>query len=248
MNYAIPFGRLATATASAAAPSFDWSDPKNLVVKNPNGTVARVVSADRVSDRVHVTLDAMVNTDSGNYSKGMTMVFDALTGRHRYSKAKLERSFNWGYIYELFCDKHGSVVDTTPIPKEGDVYVIFSTGMGLFYSLETGLCRHLEEDPGLRLKRKPSTTLGELLSAKQRPAPAPTPTPALRSTPPFFLVWNPKGPRSPSFRHGTRKSAEMEAQRLSQQNPGQEFYVLAPVARATTAKPVTPKTEMITLA
>lgn len=48
--------------------------------------------------------------------------------------------------------------------------------------------------------------------------------------PPFWLVWRRFG-RSPVFEHESYQSARAEAERLSRANPGQAFYVLAPVAR-----------------
>jgi hypothetical protein len=48
--------------------------------------------------------------------------------------------------------------------------------------------------------------------------------------PPFWLVWNRRG-RKPVFEHDSYVSARREAERLSRANPGEAFYVLAPVAR-----------------
>ena len=47
---------------------------------------------------------------------------------------------------------------------------------------------------------------------------------------PFWLVWNPQG-HSPQYQHSSTHSAEAEAKRLARNNPGQEFYVLAPIAK-----------------
>lgn len=48
--------------------------------------------------------------------------------------------------------------------------------------------------------------------------------------PPFWLVWNRRG-RKPVFEHESYHSARAEAERLARRNPGEAFYVLAPVAR-----------------
>ncbi len=44
----------------------------------------------------------------------------------------------------------------------------------------------------------------------------------------FWMVWSPIG-RAPTFRHLTKKSAQDEATRLANQNPGNPFIVLAAV-------------------
>lgn len=41
----------------------------------------------------------------------------------------------------------------------------------------------------------------------------------------FWLVWNPEG-RAPTKRHGTKVSAEQEASRLAEKEPGRSFYVM----------------------
>jgi hypothetical protein len=47
---------------------------------------------------------------------------------------------------------------------------------------------------------------------------------------PFFLVWNPtRG--APTVKQATYGIAENEAKRLARQAPGEEFFVLACVAR-----------------
>lgn len=46
---------------------------------------------------------------------------------------------------------------------------------------------------------------------------------------PFWLVWTEKG-ALPKFKHPSRFSADKEAMRLAEAIPGQEFYVLEPVA------------------
>lgn len=53
----------------------------------------------------------------------------------------------------------------------------------------------------------------------------------------FYVVWNPNG-GSPRVRHQCEESAKQEALRLAEQNPGQEFIVLASVgtARKVTAE------------
>jgi hypothetical protein len=42
----------------------------------------------------------------------------------------------------------------------------------------------------------------------------------------FFIVWNPKGQRPPTFRHGTFGQASNEATRLARENPGADFFVM----------------------
>jgi hypothetical protein len=44
---------------------------------------------------------------------------------------------------------------------------------------------------------------------------------------PFWIVWNPSGNGS-HYRHDDPIAAEIEAERLAEQNPGQKFYVLEP--------------------
>jgi len=46
--------------------------------------------------------------------------------------------------------------------------------------------------------------------------------------PPFWLVWSPSGDREPRFKHADSGAAEREAERLADQHPGREFYVLQP--------------------
>jgi len=41
----------------------------------------------------------------------------------------------------------------------------------------------------------------------------------------FWLVWCPRG-GTPTVRHFTRNSADAEAERLAEANPGKEFYVV----------------------
>ncbi len=55
---------------------------------------------------------------------------------------------------------------------------------------------------------------------------------------PFFLVWNPNGPRNPSFRHTTLEAATTEARRLAEQAPGQEFIILAAVRSVKRVDPL----------
>ncbi|ASY44999.1 hypothetical protein CJD35_11515 [Sphingobium xenophagum] len=50
------------------------------------------------------------------------------------------------------------------------------------------------------------------------------------AAPPFWLVWCRRG-RQPVYEHESYHSARAEAERLSRCNPGEAFYVLAPVAR-----------------
>lgn len=44
---------------------------------------------------------------------------------------------------------------------------------------------------------------------------------------PFFLVWSPSGSTPPTFKHQSRQSAVVEAERLARANRGQKFFVLA---------------------
>lgn len=48
----------------------------------------------------------------------------------------------------------------------------------------------------------------------------------------FYLVWNPQA-GTPTYRHETEDSAISEAKRLAAKNPGQEFFVMASIGRAT---------------
>lgn len=48
--------------------------------------------------------------------------------------------------------------------------------------------------------------------------------------PPFYLVWNPQR-GLPAFQHPTMQEAEEEAKRLARDNPGENFFVLAPMHR-----------------
>lgn len=54
----------------------------------------------------------------------------------------------------------------------------------------------------------------------------------------FWLVWSPQGGTPPSRRHATEDAAREEAERLSRQAPGDEFYVLASKAVVRTVRPV----------
>lgn len=49
---------------------------------------------------------------------------------------------------------------------------------------------------------------------------------------PFWLVWSPGGERPPRYRHPDLLSATIEADRLAAANPGQKFFVLAPICSA----------------
>lgn len=74
---------------------------------------------------------------------------------------------------------------------------------------------------GYQLRRKDKNmeySLYEYLSAQQRAATAP------------FLVFNATKGGAPTFKHPTRSSAEAEARRLANLNPGQAFYVLGSVS------------------
>ncbi|WP_042297134.1 hypothetical protein [Paraburkholderia bannensis] len=44
---------------------------------------------------------------------------------------------------------------------------------------------------------------------------------------PFYLVWSPTGQTPPTFKHQSRQSAVMEAERLARAHRGQKFFVLA---------------------
>jgi hypothetical protein len=48
---------------------------------------------------------------------------------------------------------------------------------------------------------------------------------------PGFYVWNPEG-RYPNYTHMTLRAASDEAKRLAAQNPGKQFFVMAPAAVA----------------
>ena len=45
----------------------------------------------------------------------------------------------------------------------------------------------------------------------------------------FWLVWNPNG-HAPTRTHETRRSAELEAERLARMNRGQRFIVLQSIS------------------
>lgn len=47
----------------------------------------------------------------------------------------------------------------------------------------------------------------------------------------FYVVWNPSR-GNPMFRHPNIDSAKKEAERLAQQNSGQEFFVLRAMSRS----------------
>lgn len=51
-----------------------------------------------------------------------------------------------------------------------------------------------------------------------------------REAEPFWIVWNPSGPRPPAVRHYDEREAITEAERLARAHPGQTFIVLATVA------------------
>jgi len=48
----------------------------------------------------------------------------------------------------------------------------------------------------------------------------------------FWMVWNPVG-RAPTYKHGNRGSAQREAERLAEGNPGHSFYVLHAISRSS---------------
>lgn len=50
----------------------------------------------------------------------------------------------------------------------------------------------------------------------------------MMADPTFWLVWSPNGEQPPRIRHPDEASAEQEAGRLADLNPGREFYVLQP--------------------
>ena len=54
----------------------------------------------------------------------------------------------------------------------------------------------------------------------------------------FWMVWNPAG-RMPAYRHPGRQSAQIEAERLAEANPGQSFYVLHAISRSARPPNVT---------
>lgn len=51
---------------------------------------------------------------------------------------------------------------------------------------------------------------------------------------PYFLVWN-ETTKYTAYKHESRLSAEVEAQRLAKENRGHTFVVLAPVRSFTSA-------------
>ncbi|MFC0305156.1 hypothetical protein ACFSTI_20875 [Rhizorhabdus histidinilytica] len=55
--------------------------------------------------------------------------------------------------------------------------------------------------------------------------------------PPFYVVWCEDG-ASPTRKHDREYQAEQEAKRLSRENPGKKFCVLAPVTRIVTQQTV----------
>lgn len=52
----------------------------------------------------------------------------------------------------------------------------------------------------------------------------------MSDAPPFYLVWR-QGGGSPVVKHAHRDTAEREAEKLTRANPGEVFFVLAPVTR-----------------
>lgn len=60
----------------------------------------------------------------------------------------------------------------------------------------------------------------------------------------FWLVWNPNG-RNPTYRHTTRESAQIEAERLAALNPRQSFFVLKAAGGALANQPVAVPFKMV---
>lgn len=58
----------------------------------------------------------------------------------------------------------------------------------------------------------------------------------LDPSPAFYLVHSDRGPSTKA--HPTREAAEAEALQLAVRNPGTDFYVMAPVAKASVNRPV----------
>lgn len=58
----------------------------------------------------------------------------------------------------------------------------------------------------------------------------------------FYLVWSPTGTHPPKYRHETRQAAKTEAERLAQQCPGKQFFVLAALSLSS----IPPVTENLT--
>ncbi|MEM7213290.1 MAG: hypothetical protein AAF479_15625 [Pseudomonadota bacterium] len=52
----------------------------------------------------------------------------------------------------------------------------------------------------------------------------------------FWMVWNPNG-RAPTYCHPTRDSANREAERLAEENPGQQFIILKAVGGFEVQRP-----------
>ncbi len=46
----------------------------------------------------------------------------------------------------------------------------------------------------------------------------------------FWMVWNPNG-HAPTYRHSSRHSATVEAERLARGNRGQTFFVLQALSK-----------------
>lgn len=61
---------------------------------------------------------------------------------------------------------------------------------------------------------------------------------------PGFLVWNPDA-RYPRFDHDTADDARREAERLARENPGQDFYVMAPVMAVSSVPPAPQDREVV---
>lgn len=57
-----------------------------------------------------------------------------------------------------------------------------------------------------------------------------------KQTEKFWMVWSPQGSR-PTRRHYTRESADTEASRLANANPGTEFFTLKAVQGVVADKP-----------
>lgn len=65
-----------------------------------------------------------------------------------------------------------------------------------------------------------------------------------RLKPVFYLVWRSMGGTAPRVKHATYEEAETEAKRLSDREPGVDFYVLASVSKVVTTRTVTNTTNV----
>lgn len=60
----------------------------------------------------------------------------------------------------------------------------------------------------------------------------------------FWMVWAPAG-RAPTYKHHSKESAVLEAQRLAKLNPNSDFYVLKAVGGAVAESPAVKPIQMV---